>query len=322
MRRLDDPFFDVASARREGWLERGAHRLYWSDAGAENGRPLVLIHGGPGGSSSPGHRRFMDPTDWRIVQFDQRGCGRSEPVGLLDDNSLQATIDDMEALRESLGIERWVVAGGSWGSTVAIAYAETYPERCLGLVLVSTWLCRRRDIDWWFQGVRTLFPELWEQFAGFVPEDERHDLRRAYCTRVLGPDPAVAAEAATRLYLYEEGFMHFDVPLVPPDPARGPAYGRIFAHYAANDFFLRDGQLVEEAGRIAHLPAMLVTGRYDCCTTPDNAWDLAQRLRLAELHFVPGAGHYPTEPALAVACATVMRAFLPRLEAALRGRTS
>ena len=322
MRRLDDPFFDVTPARREGWLERGAHRVYWSEAGAEHGLPLVLVHGGPGGSSSPGYRRFLDPSAWRIVQFDQRGCGRSEPAGLLQDNTLQATITDMEALRESLGIDRWVVAGGSWGSTVAIAYAEAHPGRCLGLVLVSTWLCRKRDTDWWFQGVRTLFPELWEQFAGFVPAEERRDLRRAYCARVLGPDPAVAAEAATRLYLYEEGFMHFDAPLAPPDPARGPAYGRIFAHYAANDFFLREGQLLEEASRIVDLPALLVTGRYDCCTTPDNAWDLAQQLHAAELRIVAGAGHYPTEQALAVACATAMPPLRSRIEAAMRGRPS
>lgn len=301
MHRLDDPFFPVEPARVEGHLDRaGGHRIYWQDAGAINGVPLVLVHGGPGGASSDGYRRTIDSTAFRVVQFDQRGCGRSEPKGLLVDNTLQATISDMEAIREHLGIEQWLVAGGSWGSTVAIAYAEAHPDRVLGLVCVGTWLVRRKDIDWWFHGVRTLFPELWEAFAQPIPEPERSDLRLAYCSRILGHGDESAAQ---RLYLYEEGFMHFDAPLTPPDPRRGIAYGRIFAHYAAHRFFLRENQLVEDAHRIAHLPALLVTGRYDACTTPDNAYDLARALPLAELRIVAGAGHYPTEAALARACA-------------------
>lgn len=301
MRRLDDPFFPVTAARAEGHIDRpGGHRIYWQDAGAVDGLPVVLVHGGPGGSCSDGYRRTLDSTALRIVQFDQRGCGRSEPAGRLDENSLQATLSDMEAIRTHLGIDRWVVAGGSWGSTVAIAYAETHPERTLGLVSVATWLVRRKDVDWWFQGVRTMFPELWEQFAALVPPHERGDLRKAYCDRILNRNDE---EAAERLYLYEEGFMHFDAPLVPPNPQRGSAYGRIFAHYAANDFFLRENQLIEDAHRIAHLPAVLITGRYDSCTTPDNAYDLARALPRARLRIIAGAGHYPTEQALAVACA-------------------
>lgn len=301
MRRLDDPFFDVTPARAEGHLERpDGHRLFWQDSGAIDGVPIVLVHGGPGGSTSDGYRRTLDPAAFRIVQFDQRGCGRSEPRGLLTDNTLQATLADMEAIREHLGIERWIVAGGSWGSTVAIAYCEAHPERALGLVSLGTWLVRRKDMDWWFHGVRTLFPELWEAFAAPIPAAERGDLRRAYCDRILnrGDDAA-----ATRLYLYEEGFMHFDAPLVPSDPQRGPAYARIFAHYAAHGFFLRENQLLEDAHRIAHLPALVMTGRYDACTTPDNAYDLAQALPRATLRIVAAAGHYPTEHALAVACA-------------------
>jgi proline iminopeptidase len=244
---------------------------------------------------------------YRIVQFDQRGCGRSEPAGQLEGNTLQETIGDMEALRLALGLERWVVAGGSWGSTVALAYAEAHPERCLGLMLVSTWLLRREDVDWWFYGVARIFPELWRQFSAQVPEAERGDLRRAYCRTILGDDAAAARRAATALYEYEEGFMHFDAPFVPTDPSRGPAYGRIFAHYAAHDFFLEEGALLRRAHRVAHLPAMLVTGRYDMCTPPDNAFALAERLPLADLRIVPGAGHYPTELALARACVAAGR---------------
>jgi proline iminopeptidase len=312
VRRLDDPYFAVQPARADGHLERpGGHRIYWQDSGRADGPAIVLLHGGPGGASGDGYRRALDSSALRIVQFDQRGCGRSQPAGTLSDNTLQHTLGDMEALRSHLGIERWIVAGGSWGSTVAVAYSEAYPERALGLVSVGTWLCRRKDIDWWFHGVRTLFPELWEAFAAPIPPAERADLRRAYCTRILERGDE---EAARRLYLYEEGFMHFDVPLTPPDPQRGTAYGRIFAHYAAHDFFLSDNQLVANAPRIALLPALLITGRYDACTTPDNAYDLARVLPRAELRIVAGAGHYPTEHALAVACAQARPAILQMAE--------
>jgi len=308
MRRLDDPLAEVGPPRAEGWLERGGgHRVYWLDAGNADGLPVVLCHGGPGGEASPGYRRLCDGQLYRIVQFDQRGCGRSEPAGKLEGNSLQETLGDMEALRCQLGIDRWVVAGGSWGSAVALAYAEAFPQRCLGMLLVSMWLVRKQDIDWWFKGVETVFPELWHQFATAVPEAERDDLKRAYCRLILEGTPEEAARAATALYLYEEGFMHFDAPFTPPDATRGPAYGRTFAHYAAHDFFLAEGALLDGAHRVAHLPATLVTGRYDMCTPPNNAFALAQRLPLATLTIVPGAGHYPTEHALARACVSAGR---------------
>lgn len=304
IRRLDDPFFPVRPARASGMLERaGGHAIYWEDAGDPALLPVILCHGGPGGAASPTRRRFYDPDRFRVVLFDQRGCGKSTPTGLLADNSLQATIADMEAIREMLGIERWVVAGGSWGSVVAIAYAQAHPERCLGLNLTCTWLVRAKDIDWWFQGVRSMFPELWEAFASLVPPEERTDLRTAYARRILGDDAAVAEVAARQLHAYEEGFMHFDTALAEIDPARGPRYGRIFGHYAHHHFFVRDTQLLDDAPRIAHLPVEMVVGRYDCCCTPDNSYDLAQRLPHANLVVVPGGGHYPTETAMAQAVA-------------------
>jgi proline iminopeptidase len=158
--------------------------------------------------------------------------------------------------------------------------------------------------------VRKIFPELWRDFAGLVPEEERGDLRKAYCERILGDDRVLAEEAARRLYLYEEGFMHFDAPLAPPDPTRGAAYGRIFAHYASHDFFLRNAELLENADRLGDIPLILLTGRYDMCTTPDNAWDLAQRVGHADLRVVAGGGHYPTELAMAVACVRAGEDFL------------
>ena len=204
MRRLDDPFHPVTPLTAEGMLERsGGHSIYWCEAGKPNGMPVCVVHGGPGSGCNDARRRFYEPTSWRIVMFDQRGCGRSTPAGLLTDNTLQHTIADMEALRELLGIGRWVVAGGSWGSTVSLAYAEAHPDRCLGLSLTSMWLARAQDIDWWFQGVRTMFPELWDAFASLIPPEERGNIREAYCRRILGEDAEVAATAAEQLYTYE-----------------------------------------------------------------------------------------------------------------------
>jgi proline iminopeptidase len=300
MQRLDDPFFPLEPTRAEGLLERdGGHAIHWNDAGGETNMPVIMIHGGPGGASNQGRRRLYDPRTFRVVQFDQRGCGKSTPTGALEANSLQATLGDIEALREHLGIDKWMVAGGSWGSTVAVAYAEAFPERCLGINLTCLWLCRREDVHWWFHGVRTMFPELWDSFASLVSSDERNDLRAAYVRRILGNDPEAAKTAGEHLYLYEQGFMQFDVPLVAPDvAAKGAAYGRIFAHHAANWFFLRDNQLLDDAPRIAHLPIELVTGRYDCCTPPTNSYDFRARLPNVHLTIVPGGGHSSSEVAM------------------------
>ena len=304
MIRLDDPFFMPEPARASGLLDAGeGHRIAWQDSGAADGLPVVSVHGGPGGAMIQGIGRFIDSRHVRLVQFDQRGCGASTPRGRLEANSLQHTIADMERLREHLGIGRWVVSGGSWGSTVALAYAQAHPQRCLGLAIQGTWLCRERDLQWWFHGVRTLFPELWEAFAGAVPEPERADLRQAYCSRILGTDPDVAAVARESSDRLKE----------LPDPARGVNYGRIFANYAHHRFFLEDDQLIRDAHRIGHLPVLQITGRYDCCTTPDNAFDLARALPGSSLHIVAGAGHYPTEPAMAAALPAAMAGFLSRV---------
>ncbi len=300
-KRLDDPFHPVQPARASGVLDRpDGHGIYWEDAGDPALMPVIVCHGGPGGSSAPSRRRFYDPARFRVIQFDQRGCGKSTPTGKLDGNSLQATIADMEAIRAMLGISQWMVAGGSWGSVVATAYAEAHPEACLGVNLTCTWLVRAKDIAWWFQDVRSMFPELWEAFAGLVPPEERHDLRRAYARRILeNNDQAEADRFAHQLHVYENGFMSFDTPLAEYDPERGARYGRIFAHYALHDFFVQDTQLLDHAARIAHLPTEMVVGRYDCCCTPDNSYDLAARLPRANLVVVPGGGHSSMEPAMA-----------------------
>ncbi len=316
VRRLDDPFFPVTPATHQGMLDRpGGHAIHWEVAGNPDGVPVMICHGGPGGANAPARRRFYDPAVFRIVQFDQRGCGLSRPTGLLEGNSLQATIGDMEALRAMLGIGRWMVAGGSWGSTVALAYAQAHPEACLGINLTCMWLCRAKDIDWWFHGVRSMFPELGEAFASLVPAEQRGDMRAAYVKVILGEDRAAADAAAHQLHLYENGFMRFDAPLEEYDPARGARYGRIFAHYARHDFFVRDTQLLDQAGRVAHLPVELVVGRYDCCCTPDNSFDLTQRLPLANLTVVPGGGHSSSEVAMSQAVARAPLRLLSRITA-------
>lgn len=304
MRRLDDPYYRVSPARETGLLDvGGGHQIYWAESGNPQGMPLLILHGGPGGASSDGHRVFTDPQKFRILQFDQRGCGKSTPAGKLQGNSLQHTVADIERLRALMGIEQWAVTGGSWGSCVAVAYAEAHPTRCLGLLLVSTWLCRVKDTDWWFQGVRTVFPEVWEQFASCVPANKRPNLLASYCDAILhGADTEKANQMARQLYLYEEAFMRFEAPMAPPPEENAIRYGRIFAHYASNGFFLKDTQLLEDAMAIADLPVEMVTGRYDMCTTPDNAFDLKEKLPNAVLTIVPGAGHNPMETALARAC--------------------
>jgi proline iminopeptidase len=315
MRRHDDVLFEITPNRDEGHLDVGdGHAIHWFEAGNPDGVPLVECHGGPGGRGNMGLRRLLDPERLRIVQFDQRGCGESTPVGELAHTSLQHTIADMERLREHLGIERWIVSGPSWGSTVAIAYGEAHPERCIGIKATGVWLCRAADTDWWYQGVRRFFPDTWAQFASLVEPDRRHDLRHAYHEMLFGDDLELAQRAGQSLYEYEESFMHLEPPFMGPKQGRGLAYARVFSHFAVNDFFLRDDQLLEDAHRLRGVPVSLVTGRYDNCTTPDGAWDLAQGLDDVHLELVNASGHYPTESAMSRAMATETTRFLADLE--------
>lgn len=312
MRRLDDHYFRITKVLKSGLMDVGhGHKIHWEESGNPDGVPLLLIHGGPGGRQSQHYRIFTDPEKFRIIQFDQRGCGYSEPTGKLEANSLQDTLRDIEVLREYFAIEQWIVTGGSWGSTVALAYAEEYPTRCLGLLLVSMWLCRDQDMQWWYQGVRKFFPELWAQFSALIPETEWGDLRTAYNDRILQGDD----ELAHHLFLYEEAFMRFDAPLAPPQNDNSINYGRIFSHYSRNGFFLEDNQLLKNAQKIKDLPTMIVTGRYDMCTTPDNAYDLAENLDNVDLTFVPSAGHNPMELPMSRACLVAMNQLQEKIKA-------
>ena len=279
------------------------HSLYWETCGNPEGVPLVFLHGGPGGASLPHHRRYFDPSFWRIVLFDQRGAGRSTPAALVSDNTTQHLVADVERLRERLQIEHWLLFGGSWGSTLALAYAEAHPNRCLGLVLRGVFLGRGPEIDWFMRGMRMVFPEAWRAFAEFLPAAERADLLGSYYRRLTNPDPAVHLPAAQAWDRYE-GACSKLVPSPPAlpsldfDPA-ALAIARIEAHYFVHAAFLADGELLHNVGRIRHLPCTIVQGRYDIICPPVTADALARAWPEAEYIVVPDAGHSVREPGIA-----------------------
>lgn len=293
-----------------GLLELDAlHRMYWEECGNPRGLPVVFLHGGPGAGSAPAHRRFFDPACYRIVVYDQRGAGRSRPLGELRENTTPLLTDDLERLRRHLGIEQWLVFGGSWGSTLALAYAVRHPERCAGLILRGIFLCRRSEIDWFLYGVRNLFPEAWSAFAGHVPEAERNDLLGAYYRRLVDPDPAVHMPAARAWSIYEgscstllaspETVAYFAGDVV----ALGLA--RIEAHYFTHGIFLGENALLEGVPRIRGVPAVIVQGRYDAVCPIVTAEELHRAWPEAEYIVVPDAGHSAWEPGI---CAELVRA--------------
>jgi len=278
------------------------HILYWEQSGNPHGMPVAFLHGGPGAGATPTHRRFFDPQHYRIVVFDQRGAGRSTPLGSLVDNTTAHLVADMEALRRHLGIERWILFGGSWGSTLALAYAETHPERCLGLVLRGVFLCRRSEVDWFLYGIRTVFPEAWRSFSGFLPESERQDLLEAYHRRLTNPDPAVHMPAARAWSTYEGACS-----TLLPSPDTVAAFGedrmalglaRIEAHYFRNNVVAPKDDLVRRIDAIRRLPAIIVQGRYDMVCPIVSADELARAWPEAEYVIVPDAGHSAMEPGI------------------------
>src|SRR5438270_2144512 len=243
------------------------HSMYWEECGDPDGIPAVFLHGGPGAGSTPKHRRFFDPGAYRIIVYDQRGAGRSTPLGELRDNTTPHLIADLETLRAHLRLERWVVFGGSWGSTLALAYAEAHPERCLALILRGIFLCRRSEIEWFLYGLRGVFPEPWEKFAGFLPSEERGDLLRNYHRRLIDPDPAVHMPAARAWSIYEGSCS-----TLLPNPDTVAAFGedrmalglaRIEAHYFTHEIRPAEHDLVQHIDRIRSIPATIVQGRYD-----------------------------------------------------------
>jgi len=284
-------------------LRLGAiHSMYWEESGRRDGIPVVFLHGGPGAGSTPKHRRFFDPDAYRIILYDQRGAGRSVPLGELRDNTTPDLVADLETLRRHLGVERWLVFGGSWGSTLAIAYAEAHPQRCLGLVLRGIFLCRKSEIEWFLYGLRSIFPEPWEKFSGFLPPEERSDLLRNYHRRLIDPDPAVHMPAARSWSVYEGSCSTL---LPSPDTVAYFAgdtvslgLARIEAHYFVNDIFLPENALLANAHRLRDVPGVIVQGRYDMVCPLVSAHELSEAWPQAEYRVVPDAGHSVWEPGI------------------------
>jgi proline iminopeptidase len=298
------PLYPPIEPHRQGWLETGMlHRLYWEESGNPKGVPVVFLHGGPGAGCAPVHRRFFDPKHYRIVLFDQRGAGRSVPRAELSNNTTADLVADIEQLRLLLGVERWLVFGGSWGSTLALAYGQTFPERCLGFILRGVFLFRPNEVAWFLHGMGTIFPEPAQAFRDFLPEAERADLLGSYYRRLTDPDPAVHMPAAVAWCNYEEGCSR----IFPDPPQRGAGGGgsagalamaRIEAHYMRHDGFLAANQLLENIERLHGLPAVIVQGRYDIICPMVTAHALAAAWPSARFQVVADGGHAALETGL------------------------
>jgi proline iminopeptidase len=276
------------------------HEIYFEESGNPRGKPAVFLHGGPGGGTDPKMRRFFDPKRYRIVLFDQRGSGKSRPLASLEHNTTWDLVADTERVREHLGIDKWLVFGGSWGSTLALAYAETHPERVTELVLRGIFLLRRSELEWFYQnpqGAGSLFPDRWEEYIAEIPEAERDDVMAAYYKRLTSADPEVVRRAATAWSVWEGATSYLQlrpdyVTKFREDGAYAGAFARIECHYFVNRGFLRsDNQLIEDVGKIRHIPAVIVQGRYDVVCPARSAWDLHKAWPEAELHIVADAGH-------------------------------
>jgi len=280
------------------------HEIYYEVSGALDGKPVVVCHGGPGGGSTPSMRRYFDPARYKIVIFDQRGCGRSTPHAELRDNTTWALVDDMEKLRQHVGVEQWQVFGGSWGSTLALAYAETHPERVTELVLRGIFTLRRRELLWFYQeGASWIYPDAWESYLEPIPEDERGDMIAAYYKRLTGDDKIEQLRAAKAWSLWEGG----SVSLFPSEErlqsfssdAFALAFARIECHYFQNGgFFEQDDQIIANLDRVRHIPGVIVQGRYDVVTPMQTAWEMHRAWPEADLQIIQDAGHAASEPGI------------------------
>lgn len=286
------------------------HRLYVEQSGHPQGRPVVVFHGGPGGGSSPQMRRYFDPAHYRVILFDQRGCGLSRPHASVQDNTTWHLVSDIEKIRLLLGIPSWIVFGGSWGATLALLYAQAHPDRVQHLVLRGVFLAMREELDWFYGGgAGAFYPDLWANFCRPIPEDERSDLIGAYHKRLFSGEYATETRFARHWAHWENALacVEYEAPLgdAPPDYAR--AFSRLENHYFRHDAFLEeDGQILRDRARIEHISATIVQGRLDMICPPISAWRLAQGWGRANLQMVPAAGHALSEPRITAALVAEM----------------
>jgi proline iminopeptidase len=297
--------FPAIEPYRHGMLDTGdGHQVYWELCGNPSGKPAVFLHGGPGSGCAPVHRQLFDPAEYNVLLFDQRGCGRSRPHASLDNNTTWHLVEDIERLRsEVVGAEQWLVFGGSWGSTLALAYAQTHPDRTAALILRGIFTVRRAEVQWYYQhGASEIFPDLWEEFLAPIPPEERDDLVQAYRRRLTGSDPVAQLRAAKAWSRWEDS----TITMLPSNRHQQShagdqsalAFARIENHYFVHEGFMPEGQLIRDAHKLRDIPGVIVQGRYDACTPVRTAWDLHRAWPEAQLNIVPDAGHAFDEPGI------------------------
>ncbi|MDH5300383.1 MAG: prolyl aminopeptidase [Gammaproteobacteria bacterium] len=295
------------------------HEIYVEESGNPNGVPVVFLHGGPGSGCQDYHRRFFDPQRYRIVLFDQRGSGKSTPHASLQNNTTQALIADMEAIRSKLSIKQWVVFGGSWGSTLALAYAQAFPQKVLGLILRGIFLCRPKEIHWFYQeGAHRIFPDYWEDYIAPVAPADRHDMVSAYYKLLTSDNEQTRLAAATAWSVWEgrTATLLGDAATVAhfADPHTALSLARIECHYFMNNAFLEDNQLIRDAWRLQDIPGVIIHGRYDVVCPIESAWELHKAWPEAELQIISDAGHAASEPGIAKALVAAADAMLQKIE--------
>jgi proline iminopeptidase len=287
-----------------GWMTASRHEIYYEECGVAGGKPAVVLHGGPGGAINPTMRRFFDPARWRMVLFDQRGCGRSRPGASLEDNTTWDLVDDIERLRQRVGVERWTVFGGSWGSTLALAYAIRHPERVEALILRGIFLLTQRELDWFYQdGASMMFPDAWERFVAPIPPAERGDMIGAYYRRLTGSDRRAREAAAAAWSQWEGDTLSLRGPQARPSKFNevdfAVAFARIESHFFVNrGFFPEDGWILKNIAPVRDIPGWIVQGRFDVVTPMESAWTLKRAWPEARFDVIWDAGHASTEPGI------------------------
>ena len=297
--------YPISKPTRVIYLDVGdGHRLYLEESGAANGIPVVFLHGGPGAGCLPYHRRFFDPEKYRVILFDQRGAGKSTPHASLEANTTGHLIDDLEKIRIALDIDQWMLFGGSWGSTLALAYAEAYPQRVMAMVLRGIFLCRDQDVEWFYQhGAGRIFPDFWEDFIAPIPVEQRDNLVSAYYQYLTGDDEVMRMRAAEAWSRWESHTAALRPTLSKSDHFPNPHFAlslaRIEAHYFIHHGFMQPNQLLDNAHKLKGIPGVIVHGRYDCICPIEQAFALHQAWPQASLKVIPDAGHAATEPGIA-----------------------
>ncbi len=312
-------FYPPIEPNQTGFLDvEGGHSIYWEESGNSQGKPILFVHGGPGMGSDAYHRTFFNPA-YRIILFDQRGCGKSLPFSSLENNTTWDLVRDMEALRDHLNIDKWVVFGGSWGSTLGLSYAIKHPERVEGMILRGVFLCRPKEIQWYYQeGANWIFPDLWEHYVAPIPVEERSDFVTAYYKRLTSEVMEERQEAAKAWSGWEGGTvkLHFDPSVYSyyTHDSKADSIARIECHYFINTtFFETDNWIIENIGAIRHIPCIIVQGRYDIACPIQSAWDLHRAWPEAQLQIIPDGGHASTEPGILDALIKATDAFLGEL---------